>query len=90
MPKRTIMTENGPLEVEEISENDIRTFRRAAGTLRNLIARIRQYNPEANLYQQEDTLCLMAGPVHTGHWGSSHQEHVVESVFIPGSDGGAW
>jgi len=90
MTTRIIETEDGPLEVKEIDAHDIRTFRRYAGGLRDLIARIRQYSPEANIYLGCDTLHLMIGPPHTGSDGYAHQEHSVEEKFIPGIDGGDW
>jgi len=76
--------------VTAIRPEHIRRFKRLARGLQVLIAEVNTYNKHANLYQECDTLHLMVGPSHVGRNARPIHEHVVESVYIPGSDGGAW
>lgn len=92
MSQRTIETDDGNVEVEEIRLEDVRAFLSHARALARLVARMRCYSPHAQLYMQEDSLHLMIGPSHvSGGWNEKPvREHSIESVHIPFSGGGGW
>ena len=72
-----------------IKEKDIRDFEKYANKLNDVICRIREYNPNANVYLAMENLCLMSGFAHDDY-GRKHQENIVTCVAITSADGGDW
>ncbi len=73
-----------------IKEKDIRDFEKYAQKLSDLIVRIREYCPDAQLYLACESLHLMNGPSH-GHpeLGMEKGESVTD-VLIKYTGGGDW
>lgn len=62
-----------------IKAKDIRDFKKYAEKLYEINERIKEYNPDAYIYVQEDTLILR---------GHEFDKYGVESVWIRGMDCG--
>lgn len=72
-----------------IKAKDIRAFEKYANKLSEVLARIRSYNPEANIYVACDTMNLM-GRNDDGLDKETAQTLVAASVRIDGMDCGDW
>lgn len=72
-----------------IKEKDIRDFEKYANKLEEVLQRIREYKPEANVYLAEDTLNLMSNRTHD-IYEHPLQENIVTSIYMNGFDGGDW
>lgn len=74
-----------------IQEKHIRKFQSLCRQLNALIVQIRKDEPKANLYLQEDSMCLMKAESHSADVaGRPQQENVVEQVLMRHAGGGAW
>lgn len=72
-----------------IKEKDIRDFEKYANKLNDLMHRILEYNPKANIYLADDDLILMSGETHDEYYRPL-RENEVTSVYIINSNGGSW
>lgn len=70
-----------------VKEKDIRAFEKYAEKLSEVLNRVREYNPSASGFVNNDSLCLMSGDWHEPYDPDSH---CVTSVYMPYLDGGAW
>ena len=78
-------------EVLDILDRDRKAFMRAALRLRDVLKRIKEYQPEANFYLEGmGNLYLLAGPSHAGHSCKRCDENAVEHVNIGDAGGGGW
>ena len=80
---------------ERVRPEHRRKFGRACRALADVITAVREYEPAANLYLQEDTMYLMIGPSHDDNHemhglASARIDNSACSMRIPHSDGGAW
>lgn len=69
--------------MREPTAKEIREFRKAANALSKL------GKSGLTMYLSMDTLHLMRGPAHDDACKPQRQ-NIVESVLIPGADGGDW
>ena len=75
----------------KIKAKHVKRFEALASRMQALLEEIREYCPEANLYQECDNWNLMSGPSHTDdHACKQLQGNVVVSIYMPHTDGGAW
>lgn len=72
-----------------IKEKDIRDFEKYANGLNDVIVRIREYRPEANIYAAQESLYLMSEPPYDND-EMGNQDAIVTDVMISGMDSGAW
>lgn len=72
-----------------IKEKDIRDFERYAKKLSDVMARIREYAPEANAYLAMRDLNLMSRYAQN-YPSEVQQDFVVTSVTMEAFDGGDW
>ena len=72
-----------------IKEKDIRDFEKYANKLSGVLARIREYKPEANAYLAMNSLNLISCDFHEFDI-SEQQDFVVTSIYMEGFDGGDW
>lgn len=63
-------------------------FNTSIRRLNELIARIKTYFPDANLYLQEDSMCLMLGSSHNE--SGPQMDLVALEKHMPDAGGGAW
>jgi len=73
-----------------IKEKDIRDFEKYAKKLDEVMIRIREYKPEANIYAAGESLYLMSGFHHDPYGEKSNEDAIVSSVMINGMDSGDW
>lgn len=72
-----------------IREKDVEDFVKCAEKLNKIMERIKKYNPEAHLYAEEESLCLLPCPTHDER-GMGNVDKVIASVAICGMDSGAF
>lgn len=72
-----------------IKEKDIRDFEKYANRLNDVMIRIREYRPEANIYAAQESLYLMSEPPYDDNV-TGNQDAIVANVMIFGMDSGAW
>lgn len=72
-----------------IKEKDIRDFEKYAKKLNDVIERIQEYKPEANVYFANDLLNLLSGDSHD-YYGNPQPDNVVTNVFMSDFDSGDW
>lgn len=72
-----------------IREKDIRDFEKYAKKLSDVMARIREYEPEANAYLAMDGLHLMSCDFRQ-YPRDEQQDFIVTSVLMEAFDGGDW
>jgi len=79
-------------EVLDISDKDRKAFVRAARRLREVLERIHEYQPHANIYLEgAGNLYLLAGPSHAGYGCKRCDENIVEHADIGiMAGGGGW
>ena len=64
-------------------------LKRCSNSLRKLLADAKKVWPEANLYVEEDCLCLLFESSHDSK-GNRNQDSVIALEQINGIGGGAW
>lgn len=72
-----------------IKEKDIRDFEKYTQKLSNMVKRIREYNPEANVFLAMDYLNLMSCDFRQ-YPREEWEDYSVTSVHMEGFDGGDW
>lgn len=77
------------LAIDMIAEHHVRKFIKITAELDELIREIAESIPEAELYCPPDSICLMAGPSHTGN-GQNHRENIAVCVSVARLSGGDW
>ena len=74
----------------KIHKRDVEAFKKCAERMDQIMRRIREYNPEANLYVAGFEMNLMAGD----HLDTRDQEDrnalIICSVNVTGCDAGDW
>lgn len=76
---------------DPIQAKHVRKFVSLCKQMNRLMDEIRDYEPKANLYLQEDSLHLMVGDSHSADVaGRPQYDNSVESVLMPYASGGAW
>lgn len=73
-----------------IQEKHIRKFDWLCKSLNKLLEEVRQDEPLANYYLEEDSMHLMKGLSHTENGQRPLHENSVASIYMPYSGGGAW
>lgn len=77
-------------QAHRIQQQDVKAFVRAVNTLNDLMERVREYEPEAELYLAMDSLHLMIRPAHEGRRGEAREDRSALSWTITHADGGDW
>ena len=67
-----------------------RRFRSASKNLTEALSHAKEVWPQAELYLAGSTLNLMSGPHHEGRWAKARPDRIIDSIIIPGIDGGDW
>lgn len=75
-----------------IKEKDIRDFEKYAMKLRDVLARIRKYKPEANAFLACDmqTYLYLIADDHCDFDQTERDDLIVAEVNMAGFDGGGW
>lgn len=74
----------------KIRKRDIEAFKKCAERMDQIMRRIREYCPEANLYVAGFEMNLMAGDHLDTRDGAEREALIVCSVNVTGCDAGDW
>ncbi len=78
-------------KMPKIKAAHIKQFENGVERLNKLLAKIQEYEPNANYYLAADNFNLLKGESHAADFeGTEQQENVVASVWMPNSGGGDW
>lgn len=73
-----------------IRKRDIESFEKCARRMDQIMRRIREYNPEANLFVAGFEMNLLTGDHLDVHDNRDRGELRVSSVIVTGCDAGDW
>lgn len=77
--------------MNKIKSVHVKRFREIAVQMQRLLNEIREYCPEANLYQECSNWNLMCGPAHTDdHACRPIHKNLIKSIYMPFTGGGTW
>ena len=65
-------------------------MRQACARLEQALAIVREVQPEAEIYVNENCFHLMSGPAHEGRWASARQDRCLSDDKVQGLDCGGW
>jgi hypothetical protein len=74
----------------KIHKRDVEAFKKCAEHMDQIMRRIQEYNPEANLYVAGFEMNLMAGDHLDTRDREERKALIVSSVIVTGCDAGDW
>jgi len=83
-------TVSGHDQSDRIHDEDKRDFAQAVNLLNKVMARVREYIPEAEYYVECESLHLMTGLAHDAEDGGARTDRIALSAIIDNCDCGAW